>query len=62
MQNLMVTMSCCINQPDYSITYRVWNPHDLCGGVGVIKGALGCELGTLLIQRHNLYLYMINHK
>ena len=28
----------------YRSTYRIWNPHDFCGGVWMVKGALGCEL------------------
>lgn len=35
----------------------VWDPHELCGGVGVIKGVPADELWTLLIQTDKLYLY-----
>lgn len=34
----------------------VWDPHDFCGGVGVVKRVPADELGALLLQAHQLHL------
>ena len=35
-------------------SFGVWDPHDLRRGVRMVEGALGAELGCLLVERDDL--------